>query len=137
MKPIWIIAKRELDVFELPMAYIIIILFPECVLHGYKVQTFCKPPLNLLRIAHTFSFIPVSLVRMIRRKKTGTIECYLPNPLKKKRLLQGNCCHIAPYQETLVLTLGYYITVANPEKLTKWFTGYFGLIFYECSLYKH
>lgn len=141
MKPIWIIAKRELSsFFDSLMAYITIVLFLGISgfftwIQGADVFFVNQASLqSFFSIAYwtLFFFIPALTMRLLaEEKKTGTIEMLLTKPVSEQQIVAGK------FLSTLILiiiglalTLPYYITVANLGKVDHGaiLFGYFGLI---------
>ena len=146
MKPIWIIAKRELrSFFDSLMAYIIIILFLGISgfftwIQGSDIFFVNQASLqSFFGIAYwtLFFFIPALTMRMIaEEKKTGTIEMLLTKPIKEEEIIAGKfVATLLLIIVALALTLGYYITVANLGNVDHGaiLLGYFGLIFMSAA----
>ena len=99
MKPIWIIAKRELNsFFDSLMAYITIVLFLGISgfftwIQGADVFFINQASLqSFFGIAYwtLFFFIPALTMRLIaEEKKTGTIEMLLTKPVSEQQIVAG------------------------------------------------
>ncbi|HEY4787363.1 MAG TPA: ABC transporter permease subunit [Bacteroidales bacterium] len=141
MKKIWIIARRELNVFfDSLMAYILLVAFLGFT--GFftwllVADIFLNNQASLqsfFTVAYwsLFILIPAITMRMIaEEKKTGTIELLLTKPLTDWQLVLGKFLGtLLLICIALALTLPYYITVANlgPIDHGAVLTGYLGLI---------
>lgn len=141
MKKIWIIARRELDVFfDSLMAYILLVAFlaftgiftwlmvADVFLNNQaSLQSFFGVAYWTL-----FILIPAVTMRMVaEEKKAGTIELLLTKPLTDWQVVLGKFLgSLLLICIALALTLPYYITVASigPIDHGAVWTGYLGLI---------
>ena len=141
MKKIWIIARRELNVFfDSLMAYILLVVFlgftgfftwllvaDVFFTNQASLQSFFSVSYWSL-----FILIPAITMRMVaEEKKSGTIELLLTKPLTDWQVILGKFLgSLLLICIALALTLPYYITVANlgPIDHGAVWTGYLGLI---------
>ncbi|PLX05386.1 MAG: ABC transporter permease [Marinilabiliales bacterium] len=141
MRQIWIITKRELrSFFDSLMAYIMIVLFlgfsgfftwlsgSDIFFVGQaSLQTFFGVSFWTL-----FFFIPALTMKLLAEEnKTGTIELLLTKPVSDWQVIVAK--FLATFLLiliTLLLTLPYYITVANigPVDHGAVIMGYLGLL---------
>jgi ABC-2 type transport system permease protein len=141
MKSIWIITKRELNsFFDSLMAYIIIVVFLGFSgfftwIQGADVFFINQASLqSFFSIAYwtLFFFIPALTMRLIaEEKKTGTIEMILTKPVSERQIIVGKfLATLLLILICLVLTIPYYITVANIGKVDHGaiLLGYLGLV---------
>jgi len=141
MKPIWIIARRELGVFfDSLMAYILIILFLTVTglltwLFGNDI--FMSGQANLAVFFFwaywtLFLFIPAITMRLIaEEKRSGTIELLLTKPVTDWQFVSGKFLSaLILVAIALGLTLPYYFTVwkLGPIDHGSVLTGYLGLL---------
>jgi len=141
MKKIWILARRELNVFfDSLMAYILIVAFLGFT--GFftwllVADVFLSNQASLqsfFGVAYwsLFILIPAITMRMVaEEKKSGTIELLLTKPLTDWQVVLGKFLgSLLLICIALALTLPYYITVANlgPIDHGAVWTGYLGLI---------
>jgi ABC-2 type transport system permease protein len=141
MKSIWIITKRELNsFFDSLMAYIMIVVFLGFSgfftwIQGADVFFVNQASLqSFFSIAYwtLFFFIPALTMRLIaEEKKTGTIEMILTKPVSERQIVAGKfLATLLLILICLLLTIPYYITVANIGKVDHGsiLFGYLGLI---------
>ena len=146
MNKIWIITKRELrSFFDSLMAYVMIVLFlgfsgfftwifgSDIFLVGQaSLQSFFGISYWTL-----FFFIPaITMGLMAEEHKSGTIELLVTKPVSDWQIVMGK--FLAAFLLigiTLLLTLPYYITVANIGKVDHGsvLMGYLGLLFMSAS----
>ena len=146
MNKTWIIAKRELrSFFDSLMAYVIIVLFlgfsgfftwlfgSDIFLVGQaSLQSFFGISFWTL-----FFFIPaITMGLLADEQKSGTIELLVTKPVSDWQIIAGK--FLAAFLLiciTLLLTLPYYITVANIGKIdhSAVLMGYLGLLFMSAS----
>ncbi|MCX6303448.1 MAG: ABC transporter permease subunit [Bacteroidetes bacterium] len=146
MNKIWIIAKRELrSFFDSLMAYVIIILFlgfsgfftwifgSDIFLVGQaSLQSFFGISFWTL-----FFFIPaITMGLLAEERKSGTLELLVTKPVSDWQIIAGK--FLAAFLLiciTLLLTLPYYLTVANIGKIDHGavLMGYLGLLFMSAS----
>ena len=146
MNKIWIIAKRELrSFFDSLMAYVMIVLFlgfsgfftwifgSDIFLVGQaSLQAFFGISFWTL-----FFFIPaITMGLLAEEQKSGTIELLVTKPVSDWQIIAGK--FMAAFMLiciTLLLTLPYYITVANIGKVdhSAVLMGYLGLLFMSAS----
>jgi len=141
MKKIWIIARRELNVFfDSLMAYILLVVFLGFT--GFftwllVADVFFNNQASLQSFFSVsywslFILIPAITMRMVaEEKKSGTIELLLTKPLTDWQVILGKFLgSLLLICIALALTLPYYITVANlgPIDHGAVWTGYLGLI---------
>jgi len=141
MKKIWIIARRELNVFfDSLMAYILLVVFLGFT--GFftwllVADVFFNNQASLQSFFSVsywslFILIPAITMRMVaEEKKSGTIELLLTKPLTDWQVILGKFLgSLLRICIALALTLPYYITVANlgPIDHGAVWTGYLGLI---------
>ncbi len=146
MNKIWIIARRELSsFFDSLMAYIMLIAFlgfsgfftwiygsDVFFVNQASLQTFFSVAYWTL-----FFFIPALTMGLIaEEKKTGTIELLLTKPVTDWQVVLGKFLStLLLIIFALILTLPYYITVANLGNIDNgavW-SGYLGLIFLSAA----
>lgn len=141
MKPIWIIAKRELRAFfDSLIAYILIIVF--LGLSGFFTWLFGSDiffigqatlqPFFSVAYWTLFFFIPALTMKMIaEEKRMGTIELLLTKSVSDWQVILGKftACLIL-IGIALLLTLPYYITVwfLGPIDHGAVWSGYLGMI---------
>jgi ABC-2 type transport system permease protein len=141
MRPIWIIAKRELaSFFNSLLAYILLIAFLGFSglftwLTGSDIFMVKQASLqSFFGVAYwtLFFFIPALTMRLIAEEKhTGTLELVLTKPVSDWQFVLGKFMStLLLILISLILTLPYYITVANigPIDHGAVITGYLGLI---------
>jgi ABC-2 type transport system permease protein len=141
MKTIWIIARRELDVFfDSLMAYILIILFLTITgiltwLYGNDIFISGQANLGVFffwAYWTLFLFIPAITMRLIaEEKRSGTIELLLTRPVTDWQFVTGKFISaLVLVSIALALTLPYYFTVwkLGPVDHGAVLTGYLGLL---------
>lgn len=141
MNKIWIIARRELSAFfDSLMAYITIVLFLAFSglftwLYGSDIFFVGQASLQtFFGIAYwtLFFFIPALTMRMIaEEKRSGTLELLLTKPVNDWQLVVGKfLATLILIFIALLLTLPYYITVANIGNIDHGsvISGYLGLL---------
>ena len=141
MNKTWIILKRELAAFfDSLMAYITIVLFLGFSglftwLYGSDIFFAGQASLQVFfQIAYwtLFFFIPALTMRMIAEEnRSGTLELLLTKPVTDWQVVLGKfLATLALIVIALVLTLPYYITVANIGNVDHGavITGYLGLL---------
>lgn len=141
MDKIWVIAKRELrSFFDSLMAYIMIILFLGFSgfftwLYGQDVFFINQASLHsFFGVAYwtLFFFIPALTMGLIAEEnRSGTIELLLTKPVTDWQVVTGKfLSSLLLIIVALVLTIPYYITVANigPIDHGSVISGYIGLI---------
>lgn len=141
MKQIWIISRRELQsFFNSLMAYIILVTFLGFSgfftwLFGSDVFFVKQASLqSFFGIAYwtLFFFIPALTMRLFAEEnRSGTIELLVTKPVNDWQLVLGKFSStLILIIIALVLTLPYYITVANlgPVDHGAVWSGYLGLI---------
>lgn len=141
MNKIWIIAKRELDTFfNSLMAYITIVLFLGFSglftwLYGADIFMVGQASLEtFFQVAYwtLFVFIPALTMRLIaEEKRSGTFELLLTKPVNDWQVVMGKFLStLLLIFIALVLTIPYYITVANIGNVDHGavITGYLGLL---------
>lgn len=141
MKQIWIISKRELQsFFNSLMAYIMLVAFLGFSgfftwLFGSDVFFVKQASLqSFFGIAYwtLFFFIPALTMRLFAEEnRSGTIELLVTKPVNDWQLVLGKFLStLLLIIIALVLTLPYYITVANlgPVDHGAVWSGYLGLI---------
>ena len=146
MRPIWIIAKKELQsFFDSLIAYIMIVLFLGFSgfftwLYGSDIFLVGQANLNgFFGIAFwtLFFFIPAITMRTLaEEKKTGTIELLLTKAVTDRQVILGKflaCLLLVVI--ALAFTLPYYITIASIGSVDHGaiLTGYLGLIFLSAA----
>ncbi|MBU0764426.1 MAG: ABC transporter permease subunit [Bacteroidetes bacterium] len=141
MKQIWIIAKRELrSLFNSLLAYIIIIIFLGFSgfftwLFGSDIfftgQASLRPFFDVAYWTFFF-FIPAMTMKLLAEEnKTGTIELLMTKPVTDWQVVTGKFLSVLLLIIiALILSLPYYITVANigPVDHGAVCSGYLGLI---------
>lgn len=141
MNKVWIIAKRELNVFfDSLIAYLIIVLFLGFTglftwLMGTNVFVSGQASMqSFFSVAYwtLFFFIPAITMRMIaEEKKTGTIELLLTKPVTDWQVILGKFLSgLVLIAITLALTLPYYFSIASLGEIDHgavW-CGYLGLL---------
>ena len=141
MKPIWIIAKRELkSFFDSLIAYILLVVFLGISgfftwLYGSDIFLIGQATLMpFFSIAYwtLFFFIPALTMRMIaEEKKSGTIELLLTKSVNDWQVVLGKflACLIL-IAIALLLTLPYYISVMSigPVDHGAVWAGYLGTL---------
>ena len=140
-KPIWIIAKRELDsFFDSLVAYILLIAFLAFTgiftwLQGSDIFFRKQADLQVFfNISYwtLFFFIPALTMRQLaEEKKTGTIELLLTKDVTDLQVVLGkfySCLMMVGI--ALAFTLPYYFTVSKIGNIDHGATicGYFGLL---------
>jgi ABC-2 type transport system permease protein len=141
MREIWILAKRELgSFFDSLVAYILLIAFLGFT--GFftwlsVADIFFRKQADLqvffnVAMWTLFLFIPaITMKQLAEEKKTGTIELLLTKSISDRQLVLGKflACFLLVCV-ALVLTLPYYITVANIGNIDHGATisGYIGLL---------
>jgi ABC-2 type transport system permease protein len=141
MKPIWVLAKKELrSFFDSLVAYLIIIAF--LAFTGfytwfYQTGVFFNNEASLqvfFMVSYwtVFFFIPALTMRMLaEEKRSGTLELLLTKSLSDWQVIIGKfvACLIL-ILIALALTLPYYITVSflGPVDHSSVITGYIGII---------
>ena len=146
MKQIWIIAKRELNsFFDSLMAYIMLIAFLGFSgfftwLYGSDIFFVGQASLqSFFSIAYwtLFFFIPALTMRLIAEEnRSGTIELLLTKPITHWQVVMGKfTATLVLIIIALLLTLPYYITVANIGNVDNGaiISGYIGLIFMSAT----
>lgn len=142
MKPIWIIAKRELkSFFDSLIAYILIVAFLGISgfftwLYGSDVFLIGQATMQpFFSIAYwtLFFFIPALTMRMIaEEKRSGTLELLLTKSVNDWQVVLGKflACLIL-IAVALALTLPYYFTIMSigPIDHGAVLTGYLGMLF--------
>lgn len=141
MKQIWIVAKRELgSFFDSLMAYIMLVAFLGFSgfftwLYGQDVFFIKQASLTaFFGIAYwtLFFFIPALTMRLFAEEnRSGTIELLLTKPITDWQVVWGKFLStLLLIVIALVLTLPYYISVANlgPVDHGAVWAGYLGLI---------
>ncbi len=141
MKKIWIIAGRELQTFfDSLMAYIMIVLFlgfSGFFTWIYGADIFFSNQASLqsfFSIAYwtLFFFIPALTMRLLaEERRSGTIELLLTRPVSDWQVVVGKFLStFILIVIALVLTLPYYITVANIGHVDHGavLSGYLGLL---------
>ena len=141
MSTIWIITKREIkSFFNSLMAYLIIIAF--LVLTGLFTWLVGQPVffmkeaslISFFRISYLALFIlPAALTMgaIAEENSSGTLEFILTKPVTDLQLVLGKfIAGVILVALALVLTIPYYITVANIGNIDHGATimGYFGLL---------
>ncbi|HEX9649468.1 MAG TPA: ABC transporter permease subunit [Cyclobacteriaceae bacterium] len=146
MRPIWIIAKKELQsFFDSLIAYIMIVLFLGFSgfftwLYGSDVFLVGQANLNgFFSIAFwtLFFFIPAITMRTLaEERKTGTIELLLTKAVTDRQVILGKfLASLLLVVIALAFTLPYYITLASIGSVDHGaiLTGYLGLIFLSAA----
>jgi ABC-2 type transport system permease protein len=141
MRPIWIIAKRELgSFFDSLIAYIMLVLFLGFSgfftwLLGSDIFFVGQASLeSFFNVAYwtLFFFIPALTMRLLaEEKKTGTIELLLTKAVTDREVVIGKFLStLLLVLIALVFTLPYVITVANIGNADsgQLFCGYTGLL---------
>lgn len=141
MKPIWIIAKQELrSYFDSLMAYILLVLFLGFTglftwMYGSDIFIVNQATLQVFfSIAYLtlFFVIPALTMKSLAEEtRSGTIELLLTKPITHRQIVLGKyLATLLLVVIALVLTLPYYITVANIGDVDHGaiISGYFGLI---------
>jgi ABC-2 type transport system permease protein len=146
MKPIWIIAKRELaSFFDSLTAYILLVLF--LGFSGFFTwiaigDVFLQKQASLrvfFSVAYwtLFFFIPALTMRMIaEERKSGTLELLLTNSVTPRQIVMGKFLGgMMLIAIALLATLPYVITIANIGNLDGGATycGYLGLFLMSAS----
>ena len=141
MSKIWIISKRELNVFfNSLIAYLIIVLFLGFTgmftwLLGTNIFLVGQASMDsFFSVAYwtLFFFIPALSMRMIaEEKKTGTIELLLTKAVSDRQVILGKFLSgLFLIGISLILTLPYYVTISflgQVDHGAVW-CGYLGLI---------
>jgi ABC-2 type transport system permease protein len=142
MKLIWTIARQELrSHFDSLMAYILLVLF--LGFSGFFTwifgqDVFMAGQASLASFFSTaywtlFFLIPaVTMKSLAEELRTGTIEMLLTKPITHRQIVVGKYLAIMMLVGiALVLTIPYYISVANIGKIDHGsvICGYFGLLF--------
>ncbi|MCD4745781.1 MAG: ABC transporter permease subunit [Bacteroidales bacterium] len=146
MKQIWIITRRELQsFFDSLMAYIMLIAFLGFSgfftwLFGADIFFVKQASLqSFFGIAYwtLFFFIPALTMRLLAEEnRSGTIELLLTKPINDWQVVLGKFLStFLLIIIALVLTLPYYITVANlgPIDHGAVWSGYLGLMFMSAA----
>lgn len=141
MKKIWIIARRELNVFfDSLMAYILLVAFLGftglftwlLVADVFFVNQASLQSFFGVAYWSLFILIPAITMRMVaEERKSGTLELLLTKPLTDWQVVLGKFLgSMLLILIALALTLPYYITVANlgPIDHGAVWTGYLGLM---------
>lgn len=141
MNKIWTIAKKELQsFFDSLMAYIMLIAFLGFSgfftwLYGADIFFVGQASLqSFFSIAYwtLFFFIPALTMRMLAEEnRSGTIELLLTKPITQWQVVAGKfLATLLLIVIALVLTIPYYITVANLGNIDHGavISGYLGLI---------
>lgn len=145
MKPVWIIAKRELaSFFDSLIAYIMLVLFLGFSgfftwLLGSDIFFVGQASLeSFFNVAFwtLFFFIPALTMRLIaEEKKTGTIELLLTKAVSDRQLVCGKFLGtLMLVAIALLFTLPYVITLSTIGDIDagQIFCGYLGLILMSC-----
>ena len=141
MNKVWIIAKRELNVFfDSLIAYLIIVIFLGFTglftwLMGTNVFVSGQASMqSFFSVAYwtLFFFIPAITMRMIAEEnKSGTIELLLTKPVTDWQVIIGKFLSgLLLIGITLALTLPYYFSIASIGEIDHgavW-CGYLGLL---------
>lgn len=141
MREIWIIAKREMgSFFDSLVAYILLIAFlgfTGFFTWLYVADIFFHKQASLevffnVAMWTLFLFIPaITMKQLAEEKKTGTIELLLTKSVTDRQLVLGKfvACFLLVCV-ALLLTLPYYVTVANIGNIDHGATisGYVGLL---------
>ena len=141
MREIWIIARREFgSFFDSLVAYILLIAFLGFT--GFftwlsVADIFFRKQADLQVFFNVgmwtlFIFIPaITMKQLAEEKKSGTIELLLTKSVTDRQLVLGKflACFLLVCS-ALILTIPYYITVANIGNIDHGATlsGYFGLL---------
>jgi len=138
---VWVIASRELgSFFDSLMAYIMLVAFLGFSgfftwLYGSDIFFIRQASLQVFfAIAYwtLFFFIPALTMRLLAEEnRSGTIEMLMTKPISDWQVVLGKFASVMILiLIALVLTLPYYITVANlgPIDHGATITGYIGLI---------
>lgn len=146
MRQIWIITKRELNVFfDSLIAYILLVLFIGFTgfftwIYGNDVFMLNQATLaQFFQIAFwtVFIFIPAITMRMFSEEyKTGTIELLLTKPLYIRQVIAGKfLSSLLLITIALLLSLPYYITVSSLGNIDHGsvILGYLGLLLMSAS----
>ncbi len=141
MKPIWIIAKRELNsFFDSLIAYILLIVFLGLSgfftwLYGSDIFFIGQATLQpFFSIAYwtLFFFIPALTMRMLaEEKKSGTLELLLTKSISDWQVVLGKFTSVLVLIIiALALTIPYYLTVwsLGPIDHGAVWLGYLGMI---------
>ncbi|MGE4288950.1 MAG: ABC transporter permease subunit [Salinivirgaceae bacterium] len=141
MKSIWIIAKQELKShFDSLMAYILLALFLGFSgfftwIYGNDVFFIQQASMQVFfQVAYLTLFIAVPLLTMrsiAEETRSGTIELLLTKPISHQQVVWGKYLAILLLVGiALLLTLPYYITIANIGNVDHGaiISGYFGLL---------
>ena len=141
MRQIWIITKRELAAFfDSLIAYIILVLFLGFSgfftwLYGSDIFLVGQASLDVFfNISYwtLFFFIPALTMKMLaEEKRSGTLELLLTKAVSEQQVVIGKflaCLFLIAF--ALLLTLPYYITVANIGDVDHGaiLSGYLGLL---------
>ena len=141
MKPIWSIAKRELETFvDSLVAYILLVVF--LGVSGFFTWLFGSDiffvgqaslqPFFSIAYFTLFFFIPALTMRMLaEEKRSGTLELLLTKPITDWNVVLGKfLAALILICIALLLTLPYYITVwaIGPIDQGAVWCGYLGLI---------
>ncbi len=141
MRQIWIITKRELAAFfDSLIAYIILVLFLGFSgfftwLYGSDIFLVGQASLDVFfNISYwtLFFFIPALTMKMLaEEKRSGTLELLLTKAVSETQVVIGKflaCLLLIAF--ALLLTLPYYITVANIGDVDHGaiLSGYLGLL---------
>lgn len=141
MKSIWTIAKQELKShFDSLMAYILLVLFLGFIgfftwIYGSDIFFVQQASLQVFfQVAYLTLFVAVPLLTMrsiAEETRSGTIELLLTKPVNHQQIVWGKYLAILMLVAiALLLTLPYYITVANIGNVDHGaiISGYFGLL---------
>lgn len=146
MKPVWIIAKRELRAFfDSLIAYIMITVFLGLSgfftwLYGSDIFLLGQATLQpFFSVAYwtLFFFIPALTMKMLaEEKRSGTLELLLTKPVSDWQVLLGKfTASLLLIVIALALTIPYYITVSSigPVDHGAVWCGYLGMILMSMS----
>ncbi|HET56724.1 MAG TPA: ABC transporter permease [Ignavibacteria bacterium] len=146
MKPVWIIAKRELRAFfDSLIAYIMITVFLGLSgfftwLYGSDIFLLGQATLQpFFSVAYwtLFFFIPALTMKMLaEEKRSGTLELLLTKPVSDWQVLLGKfTASLLLIVIALALTIPYYITVSliGPVDHGAVWCGYLGMILMSMS----
>jgi len=146
MRPVWIIAKRELRAFfDSLIAYIMITVFLGLSgfftwLYGSDIFLLGQATLQpFFSVAYwtLFFFIPALTMRMLaEEKRSGTLELLLTKPVSDWQVLLGKfTASLLLIVIALALTIPYYITVSSigPVDHGAVWCGYLGMILMSMS----
>lgn len=150
MKQIWTIAKRELNsFFDSLLAYIMLIAFLgftglfTWLVGGRQIFMSGQASMaNFFGVAYwtLFFFVPALTMKMVAEDKSnGIIELILTKPVSDWQFLTGKYLSVIMLVLiSLLLTIPYYITIANVSEVKvdhgAIITGYLGLLL-MCAAY--